>query len=117
MGLPGVPYMKHPGKADTIQHYDPRAIPQIQYNKVKYQGQCPQTSINYPVTQNSVTNQDIENEMDTETAYEADTEYFSDVEEHDVFDILNDIHLTFNYLMEKSNRKLKPNRKSLMKRK
>ena len=35
--------------------------------------------------------------MDTETVSEADTE---DLEEHDVYEILNDIHLAFNHLQD-----------------
>ena len=46
--------MKHPSKADTIQHYDARAIPQIEYNEKKHHVQGPQTFMNYSVTQNHV---------------------------------------------------------------
>ena len=40
------------------------------------------------------------NETDTETVSEADTEDLTDVEEHDVYEILNDISLTFNHLKD-----------------
>merc|ERR1711891_26617 len=53
------------GVLRTTQQYDPRVRPQIQYNEQKHQGQGPQTSINYSVSQNPVKNED--NEMDTET--------------------------------------------------
>ena len=77
---------------------DPRVRPQIQYNEQKHQGQGPQTSINYSVSQNPVTQED--NETDTETVSEADTEDLSDEEEYDVYEILNDIHLAFNHLKD-----------------
>ena len=80
----------------TLQH-DPTAKPEMQYNEVKHQGQGPHTSVNYSVSQKLVTNEDTDNETDTETVSEADTE---DQEEHDVYEILNDISLTFNHLKD-----------------
>ena len=65
----------------TTQQYDPIAKPQIQYNEVKHQGQGPQTSANYSVTQKT---EDTDNETDTEKVSEVDTEDISDVEEHDI---------------------------------
>ena len=55
------------GVLRTTQQYDPRVRPQIQYNEQKHQGQGPQTSINYSVSQNPVTQEDTDNETDTET--------------------------------------------------
>ena len=86
------------GVLRTTQQYDPRVRPQIQYNEQKHQGQGPQTSVNYSVSQNPVKNED--NETDTETVSEADTEDLSDEEEYDVYEILNDIHLAFNHLKD-----------------
>ena len=83
------------GVLHTTQQYDPRTIPQVQYNELKHQGHGPQTSVNYSVSQNPVKNED--NETDTETVSEADTE---DQEEHDVYEILNDISLAFNHLKD-----------------
>ena len=80
----------------TTQQYDPRAKPQIQNNEVKHKGKGPQTSVSYSVTQKP--KEDTDNETDTETVSEADTEDLSDGEEYNVYEILNDISLTFNHL-------------------
>ena len=96
----GIPHQSGSGVLHTTQQYDPRVRPQIQYNEQKHQGQGPQTSINYSVSQNPVKNEDTDNETDTETVSEADTEDLSDEEEHDVYEILNDIHLAFNHLKD-----------------
>ena len=85
------------GVLHTTQQYDPRTIPQVQYNELKHQGHGPQTSVNYSVSQNPVKNEDTDNETDTETVSEADTE---DLEEYDVYEILNDISLAFNHLKD-----------------
>ena len=82
------------GVLRTTQQYDPRAKPQIQNNEVKHKGKGPQTSVSYSVSQKP---EDTDNETDTETVSEADTE---DLEEHDVYEILNDISLAFNHLKE-----------------
>merc|ERR1712015_380556 len=86
------------GVLRTTQQYDPRAKPQIQNNEVKHKGKGPQTSVSYSVTQKP--NEDTDNETDTETVSEADTEDLSDEEEHDVYEILNDISLAFNHLKD-----------------
>ena len=86
------------GVLRTTQQYDPRAKPQIQNNEVKHKGKGPQTSVSYSVTQKPVTNEDME--TDTETVSEADTVDISDVEEYDVYEILNDISLAFNHLKD-----------------
>ena len=78
-------------KGYTIQQFDPRSIPQIQYNEKNNKGYGPQTSTNYSV--NPVTNED----QDTETVSEADTE---DQEEYNIHEILNDIHLAFDHLKD-----------------
>ena len=91
----GIPHQSGSGVLRTTQQYDPRVRPQIQYNEQKHQGQGPQTSVNYSVSQNPVKNED--NETNTETVSEADTE---DQEEHDVYEILNDISLAFNHLKD-----------------
>ena len=93
----GLPHQSGSGVLHTTQQYDPRVRPQIQYNEQKHQGQGPQTSVNYSVSQNPVKNEDTDNETDTETVSEADTE---DQEEHDVYEILNDISLAFNHLKD-----------------
>ena len=62
----------------TTQQFDPRSIPQIQYNEENHQGYGPQTSVSYSV--NPVANEDT----DTETVSEADTE---DQEEYDIYQI------------------------------
>ena len=85
------------GVLHTTQQYDPRTIPQVQYNELKHQGHGPQTSVNYSVSQNPAKNEDTDNETDTETVSEADTE---DLEEYDVYEILNDISLAFNHLKD-----------------
>ena len=90
-------YQNGSGVLRTTQEYDPRAKPQIQNNEVKPKGKGPQTSVSYSVSQKPETNEDTDNETDTETVSEADTE---DLEEHDVYEILNDIHLAFNHLKE-----------------
>ena len=90
-------YQNGSGVLRTTQQYDPRAKPQIQNNEVKHKGKGPQTSVSYSVSQKPETNEDTDNEMDTETVSEADTE---DQEEHDVYEILNDISLTFNHLKD-----------------
>ena len=87
-------YQNGSGVLRTTQQYDPRAKPQIQNNEVKHKGKGPQTSVSYSVTQNP---DNTDNEMDTETVSEADTE---DLEEYDVYEILNDIHLAFNHLKD-----------------
>ena len=69
------------GVLHTTRQYDPRVIPQVQYNELKHQGHGPQTSVNYSVSQKP---KDTDNETDTETVSEADTE---DQEEHDVYEI------------------------------
>ena len=81
----------------TLQH-DPTAKPEMQYNEVRHQGQGPQTSVNYSVSQKCVTNEDTDNETDTETVSETDTEDDFDTEEYDVYGILNDITLANWYL-------------------
>ena len=86
------------GVLRTTQQYDPRAKPQIQNNEVKHKGKGPQTSVSYSVTQKP--NEDTDNETDTETVSEADTEDLSDGEEYNVYEILNDISLTFNHLKD-----------------
>ena len=93
----GLPHQSGSGGLHTTQQYDPRVIPQFQYNELKHQGHGPQTSVNYSVSQNPVKNEDTDNETDTETVSEADTE---DLEEHDVYEILNDISLAFNHLKD-----------------
>ena len=85
------------GVLRTTQQYDPRAKPQIQNNEVKHKGKGPQTSVSYSVSQKP---EDTDNETDTETVSEADTEDLSDVEEYDVYEILNDISLAFNHLKD-----------------
>ena len=87
-------YQNGSGVLRTTQQYDPRAKPQIQNNEVKHKGKGPQTSVSYSVSQKP---KDTDNEMDTETVSEADSE---DQEEHDVYEILNDISLTFNHLKD-----------------
>ena len=87
-------YQYGSGVLRTTQQYDPRAKPQIQNNEIKHKGKGPQTSVSYSVSQKP---EDTDNEMDTETVSEADTE---DQEEHDVYEILNDIHLAFNHLKD-----------------
>ena len=87
-------YQYGSGVLRTTQEYDPRAKPQIQNNEVKPKGKGLQTSVSYSVSQKP---EDTDNETDTETVSEADTE---DLEEHDVYEILNDIHLAFNHLKE-----------------
>merc|ERR1712240_532675 len=74
----------------TTQQFDPRSIPQIQYNEENHQGYGPQT-VKYSV--NPVTNED----KDTETVSEADTE---DQEEYNIYEIINDIHLAFDHLKD-----------------
>ena len=91
-------YQNGSGVLRTTQQYDPRAKPQIQNNEVKHKGKGPQTSVSYSVTQKP--NEDIDNETDTETVSEADTEDLSDGEEYNVYEILNDISLTFNHLKD-----------------
>ena len=86
-------YQNGSGVLRTTQQYDPRAKPQIQNNEVKHKGKGPQTSVSYSVSQKPVTYEDME--TDTETVSEADTE---DLEEYNVYEILNDISLTFNHL-------------------
>ena len=83
------------GVLRTTQQYDPRAKPQIQNNEIKHKGKGPQTSVSYSVSQKPVTYEDME--TDTETVSEADTE---DLEEYNVYEILNDISLTFNHLKD-----------------
>ena len=92
-------YQNGSGVLRTTQQYDPRAKPQIQNNEVKHKGKGPQTSVSYSVSQKpDVTDNEMnDNETDTETVSEADTE---DLEEHDVYEILNDISLTFNHLKD-----------------
>ena len=83
------------GVLRTTEQYDPRAKPQIQNNEIKHKGKGPQTSVSYSVSQKPVTYEDME--TDTETVSEADTE---DLEEYNVYEILNDISLTFNHLKD-----------------
>ena len=85
-----VPGYQEPMKGYTTQQFDPRSIPQIQYNELNHQGYGPQT-VKYSV--NPVTNEDT----DTETVSEADTE---DQEEYNNYEILNDIHLAFDHLKD-----------------
>ena len=85
-----VPGYQVPMKGYTTQQFDPRSIPQIQYNELNHQGYGPQT-VKYSV--NPVTNEDT----DTETVSEADTE---DQEEYNIYEILNDIHLAFDHLKD-----------------
>ena len=85
-----VPGYQEPMKGYTTQQFDPRSIPQIQYNELNHQGYGPQT-VKYSV--NPVTNEDT----DTETVSEADTE---DQEEYNIYEILNDIHLAFDHLKD-----------------
>ena len=85
-----VPGYQVPMKGYTAQQFDPRSIPQIQYNELNHQGYGPQT-VKYSV--NPVTNEDT----DTETVSEADTE---DQEEYNIYEILNDIHLAFDHLKD-----------------
>ena len=87
-------YQNGSGVLRTTQQYDPRAKPQIQNNEVKPKGKGLQTSVSYSVSQKP---EDTDNETDTETVSEADTE---DLEEHDVYEILNDIHLAFKHLKD-----------------
>ena len=54
------PYIKHPSKAQSIQQYDSRALPTIQYNEVNQQRSGLQTSTNYSVTQNNETDDEID---------------------------------------------------------
>ena len=92
-------YQNGSGVLRTTQQYDPRAKPQIQNNEVKHKGKGPQTSVSYSVSQKpeDTDSEMNDNETDTETVSEADTE---DLEEYDVYEILNDISLTFNHLKD-----------------
>ena len=109
-------YQNGSGVLRTTEQYDPRAKPQIQNNEIKHKGKGPQTSVSYSVSQKP--DEDTDNETDTETVSEADTEDLSDVEEYDVYEILNDISLAFNHLKDLRDqyRKALPQKRSSMKK-
>ena len=95
----GLPVQNGSDVLNTTQQHDPKAKPQMQYNEVRHQGYGPQTSANFSLTQNSVSSDDSDDEeSNTETVSDKETDNESEIEEHDIYEILNDIHLGFNHL-------------------